>query len=315
MTSPMTLVSIITPAYNEEENIAVFAIAIREVFAAIVQQNIEMNYELIFVDDGSKDNTLKLIQSQAESDSHIHYVSFSRNFGHQAALKAGLDFAKGDAVISLDADLQHPVTLIPDMISKWKEGYDVVYTLRQDDERIGIFKKLTSHCFYKINALFSDISVPDGAADFRLCDRKVVDVLKTFSEPFLFWRGLVMWSGFKQFAIPYKALKRQGGTSKYSFRKMLNLAINGISSFSVRPLYISLFFGGLALLAFFIMLVIQIISYVLGKGGFSPFETIIMLLLVQFSILMVCLGILGEYVGKIFIMGKKRPVYIVQEQK
>ncbi|MEW6602914.1 MAG: glycosyltransferase family 2 protein, partial [Nitrospirota bacterium] len=207
------VISVIIPAYNEAGNIGVIA------QKAADQLKHRGPYEIIFVDDGSTDSTLHEIKQVAEKNGNIKYISLSRNFGHQRALKAGLDNATGDCVISMDSDLQHPPELIDELIRKWEEGYDVVYTIRKDPDNIGYFKKTTSKLFYKIINMISDVDVPLGSADFRLLDKKVINELRKFKENFLFVRGLVSWLGFNQTGIEYETHNRYSGTSKYSLRK------------------------------------------------------------------------------------------------
>ncbi|MEO0058554.1 MAG: hypothetical protein RLZZ312_201, partial [Bacteroidota bacterium] len=231
-------ISIVIPSFNEEGNIAVMIAAIDAVFVKL-----EYSYEMIFVDDGSKDNTLEVLKNFSQLNKNLFFVELSRNFGHQNALKAGLDLATGDAIIAMDGDMQHPPELIPAMISKWQEGYDVVYTRRLEDKKLPYFKNLTSRYFYKFINYISEIEIEAGTADFRLIDKKVAKIFFAFSENELFLRGLSSWVGFRQFAVDYKPAERFSGRSKYTIKKMMQFAIKGITSFSIRPLYISIFVG------------------------------------------------------------------------
>jgi dolichol-phosphate mannosyltransferase len=248
-------ISIVIPAYNEEGNIHVVINRLSEVLNTIG------TYQIIFVNDGSSDNTLEELKKAAKEDSKIHFISFSKNFGHQAALKAGIDYAQGECIISMDADLQHPPSLIPEMINYWKEGYDVVYTQRQQDKGISFFKKITSKYFYLLLRKMSDVSIEEGTADFRLLDKKVADIIRQTNDPFLFIRGLVPWMGFKQKKIVYQPDERYSGTTKYTFKKMAAFAINGITGFSIKPLRFATFLGIIISLLAFVYGIYAIIVY------------------------------------------------------
>jgi len=239
-------ISIIIPVMNEEGNIDLLIKGIIE------RIDSNFDYELLFIDDGSNDDTLERIKYQNSLNNRINYLSFSRNFGHQNALRAGLDYASGDCVISMDGDMQHPPEIIPKMIEKWQEGYDIVYTKRQDDPKIPYFKRKTAQYFYTLMNKFSDVKIDRGAADFRLLDKNVVKVLRNIKEGNLFMRGMISWLGFKQCGIDYMPEERFWGKTKYTIRRMMKFAITGITSFSIRPLHISTIFGYLiAISAFF----------------------------------------------------------------
>ena len=229
-------ISIVIPSFNEEGNVAIMVDALEEVFL-----DLTFDYEMIFVDDGSHDKTLEVLEKLSLVNKNLFYVELSRNFGHQNALKAGLDLATGDAIISMDGDMQHPPSLIPEMIAVWQKGFDVVYTRRLEDKNLPYFKTLTSKYFYKFINYISEIKIEPGTADFRLMDKKVAKVFFAFSENELFIRGLNSWVGFKQFAIDYVPSERFSGQSKYTVKKMMQFALKGITSFSIRPLYISIF--------------------------------------------------------------------------
>src|SRR5690606_38548318 len=200
-------------------------------------------YEVILVDDGSKDNTLDTIKSQALTDERIFFLEFSKNFGHQLAVKAGMDYAFGDCVISMDCDQQHPPELIPAMLEKWEAGYDVVYTVRGEDEKLSRSKRNSSSSFYKVLNWLSDIELEPGTADFRLLDQSVVKIFRKYHENEPFLRGLVKWSGFKQYALNYEPAQRYSGQSKYTVKKMVRLALQGVTSFSIKPLYTAVYLG------------------------------------------------------------------------
>ncbi len=302
-----SIISIVIPCYNEEENIIPLY---KKLEVSLPGQNVEY----LFVDDNSKDNTLLVIKELSKITDNIKYVSFSRNFGHQSALRAGLEYATGDCVISMDADLQHPPELLQALINKWKEGYDIVFTIRKDIENISKFKKITSAAFYKLMNHLSDVEIKQGSADFRLLDRKIVNILvNDITEYHLFYRGLISWLGYKQTSMEYVPNKRFAGESKYSILKMFSFALDGITSFSIKPLKLAVLLG----------LVLSAFSAVYGAYAFAMAvftnETVRGWTSVMLSVLfigginMILLGIIGEYIGKIYMQGKKRPYFLVEE--
>ncbi len=300
-------IAIVIPSFNEEGNIEVMVNSLHQVLNELPYQ-----YDLIFVDDGSNDGTLNKLKSLAANDSKLFYVELSRNFGHQNALKAGVDLANANAVITMDGDMQHPPELLPQILQKWEEGFDVVYTRREEDKNLSFFKKKTSNGFYNLMNQLSEIKFEPGTADFRLMDEKVVEVFSNFSENELFIRGLVNWLGFKQFAIDYKPADRFSGTSKYTFKKMMRFALQGITSFSIRPLYLAIYLGlGLSVFAF-----IFYIGYVLWSIYFghiiSGWASVISTIVFFGGLNLVVLGIVGMYVGKLFIQSKNRPNYLIR---
>jgi len=301
--------SIVIPIMNEAGNIKNLISRLKVVLDKY------SDYEIIFVDDGSTDNTLDIIKKESVENNKIKFLSFSRNFGHQNALRAGLDFADGDGVISMDGDLQHPPELIPELIKKWREGFDIVYTLRKDDPNTPVFKRKTASFFYSIMNLFSEVKIDHGAADFRLLDRKVVEVIKTIREDNLFMRGLVSWLGFKQVGIEYMPERRNWGKTKYTFKKMFNFALSGITSFSIKPLHISTVLGYImAGLAFFYG-IYAIWIKIFTDQAISGWASVLVGVLFIGGIQMIMIGILGEYLGKLFMEAKKRPSYIIKEKK
>lgn len=302
------MISIVLPAYNEENNIEPVIQKIKSVLAKS-----DYTFEIIVVDDGSTDSTLKKIRDLAEVDARLKYISLSRNFGHQNALKAGLDHARGEAIISMDADLQHPPELILDFLKKWKEGFDVVYSIRREDSSSSFWKRTSSKTFYKFINQLSDIKIESGAADFRLMDRKVLNVLINLNENELFIRGLVSWIGFKQIGIEYSPEKRLSGDSKYTLSKMVRFGLQGITSFSIRPLYIATYLGiGFSLLSIIGYVPYILISFYSGhvvSGWSSVLATVVFLGGLQLMIL----GILGIYLGKLFMQSKSRPNYLIDQ--
>lgn len=301
-------VSVVVPSFNEEGNVIILAEKLAKVFAEI-----GCAYEVIFVDDGSSDLTLERLQTLHESNPHVHYLSFSRNFGHQCALKAGLDHAQGDCVISLDADMQHPPELIPEMITKWKEGYDIVYTKRLVDKKLPFLKRLTSQAFYQLINFLSDIQIEDGTADFRLMDRSAVEVFKQLPERDLFVRGMIKWIGFKQYKIDYQPHERFSGKTKYSFRKMLRLAMAGITSFSVKPLRLAGLVGFSLSAVSFIYGLLALYGYFFAKWNISGWTSLAVGIMFIGGMQLIMLGIMGEYIGKLFMQAKQRPLYIVRK--
>lgn len=301
------LISIVIPAYNESCNVTVVHEHIRQVFSSL-----DYNLQLLFVDDGSSDDTMQYLRALAAEDSTVDYVQFSRNFGHQAAVKAGYFYAKGDAVISMDCDMQHPPRLLPLLIKKWEEGYEVVYTRREQDKRLSRFKRTSSAMFYQTLNSLSDVKLESGTADFRLLDRKVVNVINSLTESDPFLRGLVKWVGFRQSAIDYKPDERCAGQSKYTLRKMMTLAIQGVTSFSVRPLHLAIWVGAIMSIASVLYLPYVIYSFYTGHA-MAGWSSILLTIVLLGGIQLILLGLVGMYIGKIFIESKQRPTYIVTE--
>lgn len=301
-------ISIVIPSFNEEGNIKIIVNALNEVL-----QKLNYRYELVFVDDGSSDKTLSILQEISAADSNVFFIELSRNFGHQNALKAGLDLASGDCIITMDGDMQHPPELIPQLIQKWEEGYDIVYTRRLEDKKLPVFKKITSKYFYKFINSISEIKIEEGTADFRLMDKKVATVFFAFSENELFIRGLVNWVGFNQFAIDYKPAERFSGNSKYTVKKMMQFALKGITSFSIRPLYISIFLG----ISIFFLSLLFYILYVFYSIYFghviSGWASVIFTIVIFGGLNLIVLGIIGVYVGKLFMQSKQRPNYLIRD--
>lgn len=300
-------IAIVIPSFNEEGNIEIMAKSIKD-----TMQVLPYDYELIFVDDGSSDNTLIKLKELSQSYVNLFFVELSRNFGHQNALKAGVDIANANAVITMDGDMQHPPELIPELLKKWEEGYDVVYTRREDDKSNSYFKRKTSKGFYSVMNYLSEVNFEPGTADFRLMDEKVVAVFTDFSENELFIRGLVSWLGFKQFALDYVPAERFSGKSKYTMKKMMRFAIQGITSFSTRPLHIAIFLGiGLSFFAF-----VFYIGYVLYSMYFghviSGWASVISTIVFFGGLNLIVLGIIGMYIGKLFIQSKQRPNYLIR---
>ena len=303
--------SIVIPTCNEEGNIQ----PMYERLVAVMNDIEVSAFEFVFVDDGSSDQSLMKVRELRASDKRVKFIQLSRNFGHQNALKAGLDYAQGDAVISMDADLQHPPELIPTLFEKWKAGFEVVYTIRKDDQKVPLLKKWTSKAFYRLTNKLAEIPMEEGTADFRLLDRKVVDALKKFTESHLFLRGIIPSLGFKQIGIPYTPHARVSGQTKYSFTKMLRFALTGITSSSAKPLYFSIYTG-----LFFAMLAFLYGIYAIYIAAFTDeaitgWTSIIASILFIGGIQLIMIGILGIYLGKLFIQSKNRPLYLITEKE
>ncbi len=297
------LISVIVPVYNEGENIE----------SLVDEIAIHMNgfqYEIIFINDGSTDNSLLTLNMISQKRDNVYYVSFVRNFGHQQALKAGLDIAKGHAVISMDGDHQHPPHLLPQMIESWEEGHKVVIMQRIDTHEIGFFKKYSSSLFYSFFNKISNIKINQGESDFRLLDREVVDVLKNMNHRSLFIRGLVRLLGYPAKEIQYKVAKRLNGKSKYSLKKMISLAINGILSISEKPLYFVIYVGMLSLIVGVITGIYSLLSFL---GGFTIKGWTSTLMIISFfsGIQIMMLGIIGLYVGRVFTHSLNQPTYLI----
>jgi len=300
-------VSIIIPCYNEEGNVELLYRKIKE----SLPDNI---VEYVFVDDNSNDNTLNILEKLSSDDINVKYLSFSRNFGHQNALRAGLEYSTGDCVISMDADLQHPPELLQSLIDKWSEGYDIVYTVRKDIENVSKFKKVTASVFYKLINNLSDIEIKQGAADFRLIDKKIVRILvDDITEYHLFFRGLISWIGYKQTFIEYIPNKRFSGTTKYSLSKMINFAIEGITSFSIRPLKLAILMGITISFLSALYGIYALIMAIFTDETLKGWASVLVSILFIGGINMILLGIVGEYIGKLYIQSKKRPYFLIKK--
>ncbi|MFN9589063.1 MAG: glycosyltransferase family 2 protein [Bacteroidota bacterium] len=300
-------IAIVIPVCNERGNLPALIAELEEVCHTLPYQ-----HRLIFVEDSSTDGTLDYLREQSVIHPHIFYISLTKSFGHQNALKAGLDRADADAVITMDGDLQHPPALIPELIHQWEAGNDVVYTIRNDHKDIALWKKKTSRLFYDIINNLSDIEIRPGTADFRLMDKKTVQVFRQFNETDLFLRGLIQWMGFKRVGIEYTSRLRLSGETKYSLNKMVRFALQGITSFSTKPLYIAAYLGLFFSLCSIIFIPYTIIGYFYGHAV-SGWASIIATVAFFGGLQLMILGIIGLYIGKIYMQGKNRPHYIVKE--
>ena len=300
--------SIIAPIFNEKENLPELQRRVSEVLESTGE-----SWELILVDDGSTDGSTEIIRDLAKKDDHIRSIIFARNFGHQVAVTAGLDYSRGEAVIIIDADLQDPPELILEMIKKWKAGNEVVFAVRAEREGESWFKLWTASLFYRVIYRITDVKIPLDTGDFRLMDRKVVNVMNQMRERHRFLRGMSAWVGFKQVGVEYKRAARKAGETKYPFKKMFRLAINAVTGFSYFPLQVATYFGfgsaGIAILA------MPVVIYLRASGSQAFFGQASTLLAVLFlgGVQLISLGVLGEYIGRLYDEAKGRPLYIVRE--
>lgn len=301
--------SIIAPIYNERESLPELYRRVSEVMDSTGEP-----WELVLVDDGSRDGSTDIIRDLAGRDSRVRPVIFARNFGHQIAVTAGLDYSRGDAVVIIDADLQDPPEVILELIDKWREGYEVVYAVRAEREGETWFKKTTAAIFYRLIYSITDVKIPLDTGDFRLMDRKVVDVMNQMREHHRFLRGMSAWVGFRQIGVSYRRAARFAGETKYPFRKMLKLALNAITGFSYFPLQLATYMGfiaaGISILAIPVVVVLRIIGQGAILGGQA---TTLIAVLFLGGVQLISLGILGEYLGRVYDEVKGRPLYIVSE--
>ncbi len=301
-------VSIVLPAHNEAANVAPMVAALKAVLAPLGRA------EIIFVDDGSSDGTLVALRAASAADPAVRYVSFTRNFGHQAALRAGLRSANGRAIVVMDADFEHPPELIPELIAQWQAGAKIVATRRSDDEAmVSAMKRLTSRLYYRLLDSIGDVRIAPGSADYMLLDRTVVDVVNGIDDQDIFLRGLVRWLGFPLVTVPFSRGTRRQGASKYSLRRMVELAITGIAAHSVRPLrfavWLALAFAALGGL----LVVYSIVSFLFVQHTVAGWSSIMAAIALLGAAQLLVLGIIGEYVGRILRETRKRPSYIVAE--
>ncbi len=301
-------ISVIAPIYDEIDNLPELH---RRVTA--VMRPLRLEWELLLIDDGSTDGSTEAIRSLARADAHIRPILFARNFGHQIAVTAGLDFCRGQAAVIIDADLQDPPELIPELVAKWREGFEVVYAVRAEREGETWFKRLTASVFYRLIYRITDVKIPLDVGDFRLLDRQVVDTLKSMRERHRFLRGMSAWVGFRQTGVEYKRAARTAGVTKYPFRKMLRLAVNAVTGFSYFPLQLATYFGfvsaGLSALAIPFVVAMRLIGH---EAFFGQASTLIAVLFLG-GVQLISLGILGEYVGRLYDEAKGRPLYVARE--
>ena len=297
------MVSIVVPVYNEQLNIEKFYEEATKAISAL-----ELDYEIIFVDDGSSDSTPLILSRLTQQDEHVRALILARNFGHQLAITCGMDNACGDAVITMDGDMQHPPAMIPDLIQKWKEGYDVVQTVRKDTDDAGFLKRFTSKGYYKCLNMLSPVHIQEGGSDFRLIDKQVLETFKLFREHDRFIRGMIGDIGYKRTTIEFVAPRRYAGKSKFSMRKMIHFALDGLTAYSKTPLRISFYVGLLS--GLFSIVMILYVMYCHLVDVTAPGWTTTMIVVSLFGGLQLTfMGIIGEYIGRIFEEVKHRPLY------
>lgn len=303
-----SLLSVVVPVFNEEEVLPEFHRRLVAVLAGLPQPA-----EIIYVDDGSSDNSLGCLYALQEADRTVGIVSLSRNFGKEAALTAGLRHADGDAVVVIDADLQDPPELIPEMVSRWQQGFDVVYARRTARDGESMLKKLTAYAFYRIAARLCSVHIPPDTGDFRLLSRRAVDSLLQLDERHRFMKGLFAWVGFRQTAVEYRRDPRQAGCSKWNYWKLWNFAIEGITSFTTMPLKVSTYLGGLIALGAFVYGTYIVADTLLHGNPVPGYPSLMVVMLFLGGGQLIALGIIGEYLGRMFDETKRRPLYVVSE--
>lgn len=305
----MKKITIIVPSYNEEEALPY----LYERLNTMMNNLNQYEFEVLFINDGSKDKTLELIKEMRNKDNRISYVNFSRNFGKETAMIAGLDYATGDAVIFIDADLQDPPELIPELIKYWEEGYDDVYARRSSRKGETFLKKFTSKMYYKVLQSLTRVEIQKDTGDFRLLDRRCVNALKKMRETQRCSKSMFSWIGYKKKEVMYDRDPRVAGTTKWNYKKLVDLAIDGITAFTTSPLRISTFLSIPTFLAFIIYLIYIIVKCINNSAGIQGYQIIILLNLFSFGVIILLIGIIGEYLGRIFNETKNRPLYFVDE--
>ena len=302
------VLSVVLPIYNEEQ-------VIPEMYRRMtaVLEDIGETYELVLVNDGSRDRSRELLHELHQRDPRVHVINFARNFGHQVAITAGMDYAQGDAVVVIDADLQDPPEVIAQMMEKWREGYQVVYGVRTERKGESLFKLTTANLFYRLINSITSVEIPLDAGDFRLMDRAVIQTLRTMREKRRYMRGLSAWVGFKQTPLPYKREARFAGETKYPLKKMLRFASDGITNFSLIPLQFATYMGFVSALLALVGLIFAIIGRLFWPGALLGQATTLVSVLFIGGVQLISLGIIGEYLGRIYEEVKGRPLYIVAE--
>jgi len=307
-TDQRQLISIVVPVFNEEAVLPEFHQAMTDVLSGQ-----PFDFEIIYVNDGSFDNTLKRINRLRKQDNCITLIDLSRNFGKEIALTAGLHKAAGDAVIVIDADLQDPPELIPELIKEWQNGYDVVYAQRTHRKGDSLLKRTTAHFFYRIIQRVNKIDIPEDSGDFRILSRRAVNALNSFGEQHRLMKGLFAWIGYKQKAVRYQRDPRHAGETKWNYWRLWNLALDGITSFTIAPLKISTYLGLLTATCAFAYGIYMIIDTLLHGNPVPGYPSLIVIVLILGGVQLVAIGILGEYLGRIFNETKRRPLYFINE--
>ena len=305
----MKTVTLLIPCYNEEESIPYM----RDALVQLMDDNTRYQWEVLFINDGSRDRTLSLLEHLHQQDKRFCYVSLSRNFGKEAAMLAGFDHARGDAVIIMDADLQHPPQVIPQMLAAWEEGYDDVYGKRLSRGRESWLRRKLSMSYYRLLQRMAHVDILPNVGDFRLLDRRCIEVLKQLRETERYTKGLYCWIGFNKKEVPFETQDRVAGRSTWSYRQLIGLAIDGIMSFTTAPLRISAFLGIVVSIAAFLYMCVVLAKTLLWGEPVAGYPTIVVLVLFLGGVQLISLGIVGEYLGKTFMEVKNRPVYVVDK--
>lgn len=308
MSQVMPTMTVVGPVFNEIQLLPKFYHRVREVL-----EDLGEPWELVLVDDGSTDGSTDVIRSLATDDPRVRPVIFARNFGHQIAITAGLDYSRGQAVVILDTDLQDPPEVIPELIQKWRQGFEVVYAVRTEREGETFLKKFTASLFYRLINRITDVEIPLDTGDFRLLDRQVVDVLRRMRERHRFPRAMAAWVGFRQVGVPYRRAARAVGKTKYPFRKMLRLGLNAVTSFSYLPLQLATYFGFICAGVSALAIPVVIVMRLSGQEALVGQATTLIAVLFLGGVQLISLGILGEYVGRLYDEAKGRPLYVVRE--
>ncbi len=302
--------SFVVPAFNEEKNIPILYKRI-----SAIMKKYPDDWELIFINDGSTDNTAKIITELTQTDKKVKYINFSRNFGHQAALSAGLKHANGQAIISMDCDLQDPPEIIEKMIEKWLIGTQIVYARRKNYRKDNFLKKAGSKIYYKFLGQFTKIEIPKNVGDFRLIDQKVLKEINQMPEHSRYLRGMVAWTGFKHDFVDYERPDRQKGESNYTLRKLAKLGMDGVFNFSMLPLQIGFFLGLISIITGFGLLFYQILDVLINGVYYHLYKWLIVILYIFMGFIFLLFWIIGEYIGKIYDDVRKRPIYVISETK
>lgn len=305
------LLSVVVPCYNEQEVLDQTHGRLSEVLAGLE----ELDYEILYVDDGSADRTSQILTRLAEEDPHVRVIRFSRNFGHQLAVTAGIDHAAGDAVVLIDADLQDPPEVIAEMVAAWRNGAEVAYGVRVERQGEGLFKRATAKAFYRVIHSLSEVRIPADTGDFRLMDRRVVQAVQRMSEQDRYLRGMVSWVGFNQKPVPFKRQARAAGKTKYPLGKMIRFAVDGILSFSQKPLRLATWMGIFSAAAAFVGILWVFVVRLAYNQWVAGWASILTAILFLGGVQLICIGILGEYVGRIYRESKHRPLYIIRQRQ
>lgn len=308
--SDSVIYSIVVPVYNEEP-------VVLETYKRLkqVMDSVNEPYEIIFINDGSRDRTAFILSEICEKDKNIKFLDFSRNFGHQIAITAGMDYTQGDAIVVIDADLQDPPEVIPKMIEKWKEGYEVVYGKRAERKGDTFFKRFTAAAFYRLLRRMTDVDIPVDTGDFRLIDRKVCVALSYINERNRYTRGLISWLGFKQIGVEFSREKRFAGETKYPLKKMIKFAFDAITSFSYKPLKLATYVGTIISAIGFVYLLFIICQAIFMHNTQPGWASLMAITIVFNGIVLMMLGIIGEYIGRIYDEAKGRPLYVIRQAK